>query len=202
MTEAPGLAPFAAIAAEPAIWLVLIAWGFAEAIVAPVVPDVLIGILVLAAPWQLAPLLSAAIVGGVGGAAAFWRLRRVRPDIVARILASQPGLGRPGLTEAQERLRRRGVVKGFAQIGPGLPVKACLAALATIDPKRPVIEVMALALLNRLARLAPVAIAFAFLHPVALAADWGAATIAAVYTAGWALFYGSYWTLRDPRRRG
>jgi len=65
-----------------------------------------------------------------------------------------------------------------------------------------VIEVMALALLNRLARLAPVAIAFAFLHPVALAADWGAATIAAVYTAGWALFYGSYWTLRDPRRRG
>jgi membrane protein YqaA with SNARE-associated domain len=202
VTEAPGLAPFAAIAAEPLTWLVLVAWGFAEAIVAPVVPDVLIGILVLAAPWQLGPLLSAAILGGVGGAAAFWRLRRRRPEIIERFLAIQPGLGRPGLAEAEERLRRRGVLAGFAQVGPGLPLKAYLAALATIDPERPVVEVAALAAINRLARLAPVAVAFALLHPVAVAADWGAPTIAAVYIAGWALFYAAYWTRRDPRRRG
>ena len=202
MTEASSLQPFAAIAAQPTIWLVLVAWGFAEALVAPIVPDVLIGILALAAPWELAPLLSAAILGGVGGAAAFWRLRRTRPDVVGRFLAIQPGLGRRGLAEAEERLRRRGVVRGFAQIGPGLPLKAYLAAMATIDPERPMVEVMALAAVNRLARLAPVAVAFALLHPVAVAADWDEPAIAAVYIAGWALFYAAYWTRRDPSRRG
>ena len=200
MTDAPGLAPLAALAASPAILLVLAAWGFAEAVVAPIVPDVLIGILVLAAPWQLAPLLAAAIAGGTVGAVAAWHLRRVRPALVDRLLAIQPGLGRRGLEEAERRLRRQGLVRGFAQVGPGLPLKAYLAALASVDPDRGSLDVARLALVNRLTRLGPVAIAFAALHPVAVASGWDATPIVLVYAGGWTLFYAAYWIVRDPRR--
>ena len=200
MTDAPGLAPFAAIAATPLILLVLAAWGVAEAIVAPVVPDVLLGILLLAAPWQLAPLLGAAILGGVVGAVADWWLLTNRPALVDRFLAIQPGLGRPGLAQAEARLRGKGIPIGFAQIGPGLPLKAYLAALATVAPATPSREVAGLALVNRLARLGPVALAFAALHPVAVASGWSAAINGFVYVVGWTLFYAAYWNRRDPRR--
>ena len=199
MTDAPGLAPFAAIAGSPAILLVLAAWGFAEAIVAPVVPDVLLGILLLAAPWPIVPLLSAAILGGVVGALADWWLLAHRPAFVHRLLAIQPGLGRPGLAEAETRLRQRGIAPGFAQIGPGLPLKAYLGALARVAPETRSLDVAGLALVNRVARLGPVALAFAALHPVAVASGWSAAVIGLVYVVGWTLFYAAYWIRRDPR---
>jgi hypothetical protein len=92
------------------------------------------------------------------------------------------------------------VVGGFAQIGPGLPLKAYLHALATVAPRQPARSVAGLALVNRLTRLVPVTLVFAALHPIADASGWPSTTLGAVYAAGWVVFYGAYWRARDPRR--
>jgi membrane protein YqaA with SNARE-associated domain len=192
--------PFATLAAEPWILIVLAAWGFGEALLLPVVPDVLIGLLVLAAPWQVGPLLGAAVVGGVAGSIPAWWLLRRRPGVAGRILAAQPGLGDRGLAEAEDRLQRRGLVAGFAQLGPGLPLKAYLHALAIRGPATGTATVAGLALVNRLTRLGPVALVFAALHPVAVAMAWSAALLTILWLAGWTAFYVAYWIARNPRR--
>jgi membrane protein YqaA with SNARE-associated domain len=192
--------PFAGLAAAPLIVAVLVAWGVGEALVLPVVPDVLLGLLVLAAPWQLGPLLGAAVVGGVVGALADWWLLLNRRSLADRILMLQPGLGRPGLAEAEARVRRRGPCAAFAQVGPGLPLKAWLHALSVVAPATTRTEVAALALVNRVARLGPVALALALVHPLAL--GWQPATLTIAWIAGWSAFYAGYWIVRDPRRRG
>jgi membrane protein YqaA with SNARE-associated domain len=197
----PTLEPFATLAAWPGILVVLAAWGYGEAILLPVVPDVLIGILALAAPELVWILVTAAAGGGVLGALTAWRLLLRRPQVMARILMAQPGLGQPGLDEAAERLRRRGAVGAFSQIGPGLPLKALLHALAAATPDRPAREVAGLSFVNRLVRLGPVALVFAALHPVAAASGWSPLVLASVYVAAWAVFYAAYWTWRDPARR-
>jgi membrane protein YqaA with SNARE-associated domain len=196
------LEPFAAVAESPWILAVLVAWGVGEALVLPVVPDVLIGILAMAAPERAPVLLGAAILGGVLGALATWRMDTAHPAIGERVLALQPGLGRRGLDAAERRLRERGLVAGFAQIGPGLPLKAYLHALAAVSPRQPDRTVAGLALLNRLTRLGPVTLVFAALHPIVVSSGWSAAMLAVVYAAGWILFYAAYWTARDPRRVG
>jgi membrane protein YqaA with SNARE-associated domain len=178
------LEPFAALAASPWILVVLFAWGAGEALVLPVVPDVLIGILAMAAPERSPVLLGAAILGGV------------------LVLALQPGLGRRGLDAAERRLRQRGLVGGFAQVGPGLPLKAYVHALAAVAPGESPAKVAALALVNRMTRLVPVTLVFATLHPLAQASGWSPALLAAVYATGWIVFYAAYWIARDPRRGG
>ena len=185
----------------PAILVVLALWGFGEAIVLPVVPDVLLGILVLASPWLMLPLLGARIAGGVAGAVVGWWLVVRRPASFHRVLASQPGLGEPGLADADARLRRLGVVRGFAQVGPGLPLKAYLWALGSVDTQASVGRVAGLALVNRLARILPVALGFAALHPLAAAAPSEPLVLGVLYVAGWSAFYVVYWWRRDPRRR-
>lgn len=190
--------PFASLAADPLVLILLLAWGAGEALFLPVVPDVLLGLLVLAAPWQLGPLLLAAVAGGVSGAVAGWWLLLERPSLVRRVLAAQPGLGRRGLDQAEERVSRQGPLRAFAQVGPGLPLKAYLHAVGVIAPATPPWTIAGLALVNRLARLGPVAIAFAVLHPFAV--GWPPALLGVAWVAGWALFYGAYWVARDPGR--
>jgi len=192
--------PFATLAAEPLIVVLLVAWGVGEALFLPVVPDVLLGLLVLAAPWQLGPLLGAAVVGGVAGAVAGWWLLRARRSLADLVLALQPGLGRSGLDQAADRVRRRGPLAAFAQVGPGLPLKAYLHALAVVAPATTPAEVAGLAFVNRLARLGPVALVFAALHPFAI--GWPPILLAIAWIGGWIAFYLAYWMARDPRRRG
>ncbi|HEX2754254.1 MAG TPA: hypothetical protein VHM48_02255 [Candidatus Limnocylindrales bacterium] len=192
--------PFATLAAEPLILIVLAAWGVGEALVLPVVPDVLLGLLVLAAPWQVGPLLAAAIVGGVAGAVPGWWLLRHRRSLAERVLALQPGLGQRGLDQAEDRIRRRGPLLAFAQVGPGLPLKAYVHAIDVVAPATTPATVAGLALVNRLARLGPVALVFAALHPFAV--GWPPAVLAVTWIGGWTAFYVAYWVARDPRRRG
>ena len=105
-----------------------------------------------------------------------------------------------GQSEAEDRLRRRGLVAGFAQLGPGLPLKAYLHALAIRAPTTGTATVAGVALVNRLTRLGPVALAFAALHPLAVAAAWPPALLAILWLGGWTAFYVAYWFARDPRR--
>ena len=185
----------AALAIDPRIALLFLAWGFAEAIAAPIVPDVGLGFLALATPAALGLPLASAIAGGVFGALALVVLRHRRPDIVDRILALQPGLGATGMADARVRIAKRGGA-AFGQVGPGLPLKAYVVAYLHDRPGTRFVEIAGLAFLNRLTRIVPIVAAFAVLGYLTRPMDFSASSVALVYALGWVFFYAAFWRLR------
>jgi hypothetical protein len=188
----------AALAASPVVLVLLFAWGVGEAVALPVVPDVLLGWLALATPAALGVPTAAAIAGGVAGAVILAGLRRTRPSLVEVILRAQPGLGERGMVEARERLIRLGAGRGFAQVGPGLALKAYVAALVGLAPQTGVVAVARFALVNRVTRIVPVVAAFAALGLAAAPLGVPTGAAAGGYAAGWTLFYAVFWWRRRP----
>jgi len=135
----------------------------------------------------------------LGAVVGWWLLARWS-RLVARILALQPALGAPGLAEVEGRLRRVGSPRGFVQLGPGLPLKAYLTALASEEPGASLARVAGLALVNRLTRIVPVTAMFAVLHPLAAGAPYDPLALGIGHVAGWAAFYLTFWWLRHPVR--
>jgi membrane protein YqaA with SNARE-associated domain len=185
----------AAWSAEPAVIALLLLWGIGEAIALPIVPDVLLGLMALASPAALGAPLAAAIIGGVLGAIALRALLRVRPSLVRRILDVQPGIGTQGMAEARRRIEA-GAIQAFAQIGPGLPLKAYVATLLQIDPASGHARVATLALVNRISRLLPVVAAFALVGLAGRAAGLSPAALVPAYAVGWTAFYLVFWWIR------
>ena len=190
----------AAFASSEWIALLFFAWGIAEATVQPIVPDVGLGFLALATPATLSLPLAAAIAGGVVGALVLAILRDRRPDIVDRILALQPGLGAAGMEDARGRLSKRGWA-AFAQVGPGLPLKAYVVAYLMEHPRAGLATVATLAAVNRFTRIVPVVAAFAVVGALARPLDLDAAPVVLVYVIGWTAFYVAYWWVRRARGR-
>lgn len=185
-----------AAATDPAIWLLFFAWGFAEGTVAPVVPDVGLGFLALATPAALAGPLVAAIGGGVIGGLVLALVARTRPAVVRRIVVAQPGLGPAGLAATHRRLERLGAVRGFAQVGPGAPLKAYVAAHLEQHPWTSLGTVAVLAIVNRATRLVPVVLGFAMLGAVGRLLEIATGPVVVAYSVGWAAFLAVFWFLR------
>jgi hypothetical protein len=190
----------AALASSWWIALLFFAWGIAEATVQPIVPDVGLGFLALATPAALGLPLAAAIAGGVAGALVLAILHDRRPHTVDRILALQPGLGAAGMHEARHRLARRSWA-AFAQIGPGLPLKAWVVAYLLEHPRASLATVATLAAVNRFTRIVPVVAAFAVVGALARPLDLDAAPVALAYVIGWTAFYAAFWRARRARGR-
>ncbi len=184
--------------ADPTIWAVLLLWGFGEAVVLPVVPDVLLGLIALATPAALGAPLVAAIVGGVLGAIVLARLRRRNGPLVDRILALQPGLGARGMSDARRRILETGAARGFAQLGPGLPLKAYVVTVVETEPTIAASRLIGLSLLNRLTRIVPVVAAFAVVGLLARSAGVSPTAALPVYVVGWTVFYLAFWWWRRP----
>ena len=190
----------AALASSGWIAVLFFAWGIAESTVQPIVPDVGLGFLALATPAALGLPLAAAMAGGVVGAILLAFVRRRRPHIVDRILAFQPGLGATGMDDARGRLSKRGWV-AFAQIGPGLPLKAYVVAYLEAQPRAGLATIACLSAVNRFTRIVPVVAAFAVVGAVARPLELDALPVAIVYLLGWTVFYAAYWWVRRPRGR-
>jgi hypothetical protein len=193
-----------ALAASALVLLVLFAWGVGEAVVLPIVPDVLLGWLALATPTALGWPMVSAIAGGVLGAVLLARLRATRPAVVERILRAQPGLGAAGMADARGRIERAGLLRAFVQLGPGWPLKAYVVGLVDRSPGVGAATVAGLACVNRLTRIVPVVAGFALAGVAARPLDVPTAPLTAAYAAGWTLFYAVYWFRRrssaSPRR--
>ena len=190
----------AAIASSWLIALLFMAWGIAEATIQPIVPDVGLGLLALATPAALGVPLAAAIAGGAVGAVLLAILRERRPGSVDRILSLQPGLGAAGMEDARRRLRRRGWA-AFAQVGPGLPLKAYVVAYVAEPPRAAVPTLAGLAAMNRFTRIVPVVAAFAVVGALARPLELDAAPVALAYVIGWTGFYAAFWWVRRARGR-
>ena len=190
----------AALASNWWVAVLFFLWGVAEATVEPIVPDIGLGFLALSTPATLGLPLAAAIAGGVAGAVLLAVLRGGRPDLVDRILSLQPGLGTAGMHDARQRLSRRGWA-AFAQVGPGLPLKAFVVAYCADHPRAGLATIASLAAINRFMRIVPVVAAFAVVGVLARPLDLDAVPVAIGYLIGWTVFYAAFWWVRRPRGR-
>lgn len=190
----------AALASSWWVALLFFAWGVAEATVQPIVSDVGLGFVALATPAALGLPLAAAVAGGVVGAVLLAILHERRGRVVDRIMSLQPGLGAAGMDDARHRLRRRGWA-AFAQVGPGLPLKAYVVAYLLDHPLTGLATVAGHAAVNRFTRIVPVVAAFAVVGVAARPLELDAPPVAILYLVGWTAFYAAYWWVRRPRGR-
>jgi 1-acyl-sn-glycerol-3-phosphate acyltransferase len=156
----PGAAldALARFAATRGAAVLVAAWAAAEAIVLPVVPDVALVLLALAAPRRSAPLFAALVAGALAGSLVLFGLATAAPDRVDTTLRAIPGIDEATIAAADASLADDGVA-GFAQFGPGPPLKVYTAQWAATDGG--VFGLLAGVVLNRLTRIGPVLVAAA-----------------------------------------
>jgi hypothetical protein len=183
------LATFASRRTAPAV-IALWAWAMAEAIVLPIVPDVGLALLALAAPRRTVALLGAVVVGAVIGSLVLVALVAGWPAEVQSLLLGLPGIDAGMLTDVDMRVANDGLV-AFAQVGPGPPLKAYTEAWVAQggDAGGVIIGTV----INRITRIGPVVVVAAIAGTVA--GSWirdHARTTVVAYSAAWLVFYGIY----------
>jgi hypothetical protein len=100
------------------------------------------------------------------------------------------------MAEARTRIERDGAARGFAQVGPGLPLKAYVVALIELVGDPPLTRLAGLSLLNRMTRIVPVVAGFALVGVVARNAGLQVSAALPIYVAGWTAFYLAFWWVR------
>lgn len=142
----------ATFAARPAASVTMGCWAAAEAIILPVVPDVGLCLLVLAAPRRAAQLFLAIVAGALVGTLLMAVLSTAAPNGVRSMLLSLPGIDATMLAEADMTLADRGIA-GFGQFGPGAPLKVYTDAWVGEGGDVP--GLLAGTVLNRVTRIGP-----------------------------------------------
>ena len=127
-------------------------WAAAEAIFLPVVPDVGLALLVLAAPRRAWPLFAAVVVGAIVGTLALGIVASQDPDAVRAMLLRIPGIDAAMIADARADLAGDGVL-GFARVGIGAPLKVYTAEWQALGGDSA--GLIAGAILNRLTRIGP-----------------------------------------------
>lgn len=131
-------------------------WGMAEAILLPIVPDVGLGLLLLAAPRRAMPLFGAVVAGALVGSLVLAVAAVQAPDGVRDMLLRVPGIDAALISDANRDLAAAGIA-GFAQVGPGAPLKVYTAEWVRLGGGVP--GLLLGAVLNRLTRIGPVVVA-------------------------------------------
>jgi hypothetical protein len=165
-------------------------WAAAEAVALPVVPDVALVLLALAAPRRAAALFGALILGALAGSLLLFAIANAAPDRVDAMLRAIPGIDQAMIDAAGTTLATDGVA-GFAQFGPGPPLKVYTASWAALDGG--VAGLLVGVVLNRLTRIAPVVVAAAIAGW--LAPGWlrrHERLVLAGYAVAWVVVYAAY----------
>jgi hypothetical protein len=165
-------------------------WALTEAIVLPIVPDVGLGLLALAAPSRALRLFAAVIVGALAGTLVLAAIWTQAPEAARALLLSIPGIHPDTLTRVDRVLARDGV-GGFAQFGPGAPLK--VYTVEWLARGGDIAGVLVGAVLNRITRIGPplvAAMAIGYFAGPVLRRHPGA--VLAGYAAFWLLVYIAY----------
>jgi hypothetical protein len=180
------------LALAPAGLAAAAAWGFAEAIAWPIIPDVIIGLLALVMPCRAMRLFIAMTLGALAGSAVLALLSAAAPDAVSSMLLALPAIHPAMLADTAQAVASADPLS-MAQLGPGTPLKVFTFAWAT-GPGSPA-GLAAGVVLNRLARVGPVVVALAILGSAAPAflRRFDRLTLA-VYTAAYVALYAVYWS--------
>jgi hypothetical protein len=165
-------------------------WAAAEAVVLPIVPDVGLGLLVLAAPLRSLRLFGAVVIGALAGTVLLAAFATMAPEAARALLLAIPGINPQTLAGADQTLARDGLA-GFGQFGPGAPLK--VYTVEWLAQGGDVAGALLGAGLNRITRVGPSLIAAAAIGYAA--GPWlrrhSRATLAA-YGAFWLLVYAAY----------
>jgi membrane protein YqaA with SNARE-associated domain len=165
-------------------------WAFAEAIALPVVPDIALGLLALAAPRQALRLFLVALVAALAGTAVLYALAVVAPDAVYAVLTSLPGIDATTIDAARQTVAS-GSPTAIAGFGPGTPLKVYTFAWAA-GPATPVALAVGV-VLNRVTRVAPVVLVLALLGRLAPSfLRRHERAVLATYAAAWIVVYALY----------
>jgi len=182
----------ALFAGRPAAALTMGIWAAAEAIVLPIVPDVGLCLLVLAAPRRTLVLFAAVVIGAIAGTLVMAVLAIQAPDAARALLLAIPAIDPALLASADEALARDGVA-GFAQLGPGAPLK--VYTVEWLAQGGDIGGLLVGTVLNRITRIGPAFIVAAVIGQ--FAGSWlrrhSRLTLAA-YGAFWILVYVAYFT--------
>ena len=168
---------------------VLALWGFGEAIVLPVVPDVLLYLLAFSAPRRAAPLFGWVVAGALVGSVVLAVLTLGRPDLARSTVMSVPGIDQAMVFDAQFAVRD-GDPLAMAHFGPGTPLKVYTFAWWT--GPRDGLEFVVGVVVNRLERIGPGVLLLAIAG--ALAPAW-LRRRELVLLAGYALFWVAFYAL-------
>jgi hypothetical protein len=164
-------------------------WGMAEAIALPIVPDVALYLLVLAAPRQAGRLFAAAIAGALVGSAILAGLTMLDPGVARSVMLAIPGIS-PAMLDAAERTLAGGPL-GFVGFGPGTPVKVYTVAWILAGGSPPLLPVGVI--VNRLTRMGPGVLVTALIGALAPAfLRRHERVVLAIYIALWILTYVLY----------
>jgi hypothetical protein len=178
------------LAGRPAGGLAMAGWAAAEAIVLPVVPDVGLCVLVLAAPRLVVRLFLAVVAGALAGTLLLAAMATASPDATRAMLLALPGIDPTTLSEVGSALAAQGIA-GFAQFGPGPPLK--VFTLEWVGQGGDVPGLLVGTIVNRFTRIGPVVL-------VATVFGWRLRSwlrgrervILVAYGTMWIIFYAGY----------
>lgn len=170
--------------------LLMAAWGAGEAVVFPLVPDVLLYLLAAVVPRRAAALFAWALAGAVGGTALLYALAIAAPEAATSLVLAVPGIDRTML-DATTVAVAGGDPTALAMFGPGTPLKVYTLAWA-LGPGGPAGLLVGM-ILNRLTRIGPGLVIAALLGYVA--PRWlrrHDRPILSAYAIAWIVLYAVY----------
>jgi membrane protein YqaA with SNARE-associated domain len=183
----------AGFARSPGGLLLIAAWACAEAVLLPIVPDVVLLPLLAAAPRATPRLVLALVVGALVGSAILAWLVLADPDRVRSILVALPGIDVSTLRTVEADLSTHGAA-AFAAVGPGVPLK--VYTTAWIGAGGSPLVLAGAVVLNRLTRIGPGIVVAAAVGQVAPRALRHHERLAlAAYAVGWIALYLLYWRI-------
>jgi len=175
--------------AGPSAWgnVLFAAWGFAEATLLPIVPDVGLYPVAVAFPRSALRLFLDVLVGALAGSAVLYVSTVAAPDLASELVLTVPGINQALLDSASHAVADADPTS-MALVGPGTPLKVFTVAWA-LGPNQPV-PWLAGVLVNRLTRIGPgvvVAVVLGILAPT-----WArrhARALLVAYVLGWVALY-------------
>ena len=168
----------------------LFCWAAAEAVLLPVIPDVLLGLLVLAVPRRLPALFTALCLGSLAGSLALFGITVVDPESVRGLLLALPGVDARTLADATTTVAG-GSPTCLLLFGAGIPLKVYTFAWANglVSP----LGFLPAVILNRFSRILPLALAEAVIGVAAAGfLRRHERTVLAIYVAAWVAVYALY----------
>lgn len=167
------------------------AWSFGEAIVLPLVPDLALDLLGLAAPRRAPWLFLVGVIASLAGTLVLFAFAASQLAGAEALVLAVPAIDQPMLDAARATVAGADPMS-LALFGPGTPLKVFTVAWAAGSGPLPALLVGAV--INRATRIGPALLACVGVGAVAPAWIRGhERLVLAVYAAVWIVTYAAYW---------
>jgi hypothetical protein len=157
----------ARFARRPHAHLLVAGWAFAEAVFLPVVPDIALLLMALAAPRRGLVLFISLIAGSLTGTLALWLFFSADPLGAQQLILSVPFVTHDQLSRTVAEFASGNPLR-FAVMGPGTPLK--VLSLAWLEAGNGALTLPLWVILNRLTRIGTLLVVFVLIG--ARAPDW------------------------------